>query len=71
MIFKNDTQHANATAEMLQIVVLRRQRIGDLIQRLLVGWKAKLANQLCYPSHLFRVSRRATRLENKMSHRQD
>ena len=65
MIFKNDTQHA--TAEMLQIVVLRRQRIGDLIQRLLVGWKAKLANQLCYPSHLFRVSRRATRLENKMS----
>ena len=39
MIFKNDTLHA--TAEMLQIAVLRRQRIGDLIQRLLVGWKAK------------------------------
>ena len=66
MIFKNDTP---ATAEMLQIVVLRRQRIGDLIQRLLVGWKAKLANQLCFlfTILLFRVSRRATRLENKMS----
>ena len=60
MIFKNDTP---ATAEMLQIVVLRRQRIGDLIQRLLVGWKAKLANQLCFLFHHYYFACRVARLD--------
>ena len=70
MIFKNDTRHD-------------RRNVTNCSPSAPTNWgfdstsfsrmESKIANQLCFVFTilLFRVSRRATRLENKMSQEQD